>query len=284
MTVLHFDIVDEIIGSVVVCMIYLVIQLYIVLVVVFHLIAGVIRRCEIPLNFYKSHRLEWWIRWWLRWRVEMIDLLEMICVGIVGVGDYWTIVVDIIVIIDAITATIVDRLCTILIRFGRLNDRCLNGIIGCSCRATLLRSINLLIWYLTFRQRHHASISMRFKIQFTSKSDPLTISTNCLHFSMNNKFWLFSKSPGYDRSVWSIAKPIRPPSTSFKISVFNCKVKYRLVNGRCIGTTKTYFDAFVSMSYPHSYSVQLPLKMLRTLNCIRDELNMRKPFCKTSIQ
>lgn len=52
----------------------------------------------------------------------------------------------------------------------------------------------------------------------TSKSDPFTISTNCLHFRINHKFWLFSKSPGYDSCVCSMATPIRPLMTILRIS------------------------------------------------------------------
>lgn len=50
MTIFHFDIAGEIIGSVIVCMIYLVIQLNIILIVVLDLVGVVTRRCKVSAN------------------------------------------------------------------------------------------------------------------------------------------------------------------------------------------------------------------------------------------
>lgn len=48
MTIFHFDIAGEISGSVIVCMIYLVIQLNIILIIVLDLVGVVTRRCIVP--------------------------------------------------------------------------------------------------------------------------------------------------------------------------------------------------------------------------------------------
>lgn len=55
------------------------------------------------------------------------------------------------------------------------------------------------------------------EVGLTSESEPFTISTNCLHLSINNKLRLCSKSPGYNLLVVSIASPILPASTNLRI-------------------------------------------------------------------
>lgn len=58
MTIFHFDIAGEISGSVIVCMIYLVIQLNIILIVVLDLFGVVTRRCKVSENLiYKMIKL-----------------------------------------------------------------------------------------------------------------------------------------------------------------------------------------------------------------------------------
>lgn len=59
----------------------------------------------------------------------------------------------------------------------------------------------------------------------TSVSVPLTISTNCLHFNINNRFLLCCNKPGYIFDVVSIASPILPLSTNFNIPVNKKKKK-----------------------------------------------------------
>ena len=53
---------------------------------------------------------------------------------------------------------------------------------------------------------------------FGSPSVPLTISMNCRHLSMNNRLLSWSRRPGYNSCVASIAFPIFPDKTSFCIS------------------------------------------------------------------
>lgn len=92
----------------------------------------------------------------------------------------------------------------ILVWLSRLNNRCL--IRTCFRRRITLKNLIFV------------SKNMIILYGLTSKSEPFTISINCLHFSINSRFLLFSKSPGYDRNVCSIAWPILPDITNFNIS------------------------------------------------------------------
>lgn len=102
----------------------------------------------------------------------------------------WVLFMSMIIIsVDRVCLIVVDEFLLILIHrrlimLCRLND-------GGLSRVWSRLKIQILGVFICENQR--------FKINFpflTSKSDPLTISTNCRHFSINIKFWLDSNNPG----------------------------------------------------------------------------------------
>lgn len=81
----------------------------------------------------------------------------------------------------------------ILIRFGWLNDGCLHWI-SYDAGWAILRKVKQTKGFEVFL---HIRLTCYFRRTIlTSKSDPLTISTNCLHLSINIRLWLFSRRPG----------------------------------------------------------------------------------------
>lgn len=282
MTILHFDVVDEIIGSIVVCMIYLVIWMNIILIVVLHLVGDVARRCEVSANSKRMPIRQWVSFNWLEknWRPLTWGYLCRDC-----------------------------RSMTLLCRW--LMDYCcwyyyyyLNHCWWCHWRSLGNHSDKTwsIEWqmferdYLMLVLSHFARWKMWWTlvIGFFSGERKKQLVSNCLlprnqiHLPFPQIVCTWAWTVNFDcsprvRDTIEVCDRLQRP---FDLPAQASEFLHQNRNGRMFQedeprtiSIQTHFDAFVSMTSLHSNSVRWLLRKIRRLNCIHGELSMQKPSC-----